>query len=156
MAETVTLQSQRLEAGIPLGFVSGFFATIVFHQLGLLALHNAGLTSALPYAMKPVPPFAVPQFISLAFWGGVWGILLALVERRLAHGPFGYWHGAILFGAIFPTLVAWYVVFPLKGLPPGLGFHYPGVLVGPIVNGLWGLGTALFLSLRPGAVVAAR
>jgi hypothetical protein len=156
MAETVTLQSQKLEAGIPLGFISGFFATLVFHQLALLALHDLGLTSALPYAMKPVPPFGVPQFISLAFWGGVWGIVLDLVERQTARGPIGYWIGAIVFGAIFPTLVAWFVVLPRKGLPAGHGFHYPGVLVGPIVNGLWGLGTALFLSLRPGAVVPAR
>jgi hypothetical protein len=58
-----------------------------------------------------------------------------------------YWIGAIIFGAIFPTLVAWFVVFPLKGLPAGLGFHFPGILVGPIVNGLWGLGTVVFLQL---------
>ena len=52
-----------------------------------------------------------------------------------------------MFGAIFPTLAAWFIVLPLKGLPVGGGFRFPGLLVGPIVNGLWGLGTALFLRL---------
>ena len=33
----------------------------------------------------------------------------------------------------------------------GYGFHFPGLLVGPIVNGLWGLGTGVFLGILPGA-----
>jgi hypothetical protein len=40
------------------------------------------------------------------------------------------------------------LVAPLKGLPVGYGFHFPGLLVGPIVNGLWGLGTAVILNGR--------
>jgi hypothetical protein len=94
-----------------------------------------------------MPPFGVPQFISLAFWGGIWGIIFVLAEPIFARGPAEYWIGAIIFGAIFPTFVAWFVVFPLKGLPAGRGFHLPGIFVGPIVNGLWGLGTAIFLRL---------
>ena len=76
----------------------------------------------------------------------MWGIVFVLVEPWLSRSPGGYWVGSIIFGAIFPTLVAWFVVLPLKGLPVGNGFHFPGILVGPIVNGVWGLGTALFLS----------
>jgi len=106
----------------------------------------------MPYNLHPVPPFGVPQFISLAFWGGVWGIVFVLIERYLAHSPGGYWVGAIIFGAVFPTLVAWIVVLPLRGLPAGFGFHFPDLLVGPIVNGLWGLGTVVFLKWMPGSV----
>jgi hypothetical protein len=40
------------------------------------------------------------------------------------------------------------LVAPLKCLPVGYGFHFPGLLVGPIVNGLWGLGTAVILNGR--------
>jgi hypothetical protein len=32
----------------------------------------------------------------------------------------------------------------------------PGIFIGPIVNGLWGLGTALFLSWMPGSAARAR
>ncbi|MBV8890312.1 MAG: hypothetical protein JO267_01945 [Alphaproteobacteria bacterium] len=130
-----------------LGFVAGFLATLIFHQIGLEILHVVGMTPGTPYNTAPVPPFGVPQILSLAFWGGVWGIVFVLVEPWLARFPAGYWVGAILFGAIFPTAVAWFVVRPLKGLPVGGVFVWPGILVGPIVNGLWGLGTALFLNL---------
>jgi hypothetical protein len=133
-----------------LGFVAAFLATLTFHQIGLGLLHLAEITRATPWGLRPVPPFGVPAVVSLAFWGGVWGILFVLAERRLARGPGGYWAGAILFGAIFPTLVAWFVVAPLKGYPAGFGFAWPGLLVGPIVNGLWGLGTALFLGAMTG------
>ena len=151
MATSVSLRhSSTSTTRLALGFVGGFIATVVFHQIGLLVLHVAGITPALPYNTHPVPPFGVPQFISLAFWGGVWGILFVLAEPIFARSPVVYWIGAIIFGAIFPTLVAWFVVLPLKGLPAGLGFHVPGVFVGPIVNGLWGLGTAIFLTLTAG------
>jgi hypothetical protein len=59
--------------------------------------------------------FPIP--ISLSFWGGVWGIIFVLIEPYLVRSPGGYWVGAIIFGAIFPTAVAWFIVRPLKGLP---------------------------------------
>ncbi|MNC88277.1 hypothetical protein D3C83_40770 [compost metagenome] len=52
-----------------------------------------------------------------------------------------------MFGAIFPTLVAWFVVAPLKGQPVAAGGAIPGMLTGLIINGAWGIGTALFLVL---------
>ena len=51
-------------------------------------------TATLQSNTRPVPPFRVPQFISLAFWGGVWGIVFVLVERAVARSPGGYWVGA--------------------------------------------------------------
>jgi hypothetical protein len=149
MARSASLQSSASATRLLYGFIAGFLATLVFHQLGLLLLHIAGMTPGTPYNTHRAAPFGVPQFVSLAFWGGVWGIVFVLVERYIARSPGGYWVGAIVFGAIFPTLVAWFVVLPLKGLPAGFGFHFPGVFVGPIVNGLWGLGTAVFLRWMP-------
>jgi hypothetical protein len=151
MAQSVSLQSPPLATRLLSGFIAGFVATLIFHQIGLLVLHFLGITPGMPYNMNPVPPFGLPQFISLSFWGGVWGIVFVLAEPWLARSTGGYWIGAILFGAVFPTLVAWFVVLPLKGLPVGNGFHFPGILVGPILNSLWGLGTALFLSWMPGS-----
>jgi hypothetical protein len=132
-------------AGRRRGFVAGALAVLVFHQGALLALHLAGLVAAPPWRLAPVPPFGVPAVLSAAFWGGVWGIALALLAPRLGRGA-GYWLGALAFGAVLPTLVAWFVVLPLKGLPAGGGFAWPGVLVGPVVNGAWGVGAALLLA----------
>jgi hypothetical protein len=131
------------------GFVAGFLATLLFHESGLALLHQVGLFAGAAFDFRPVAPFGVPAVIQMAFWGGVWGIVFVLVEHLIARGPGGYWLGALLFGAIVPTLVLWFVVLPLKGQPAGHGFRFPGVLVAPFVNGLWGLGTAVFSSLRP-------
>ncbi len=43
-----------------------------------------------------------------------------------------------------------------QGLPVADVFRIPGVFIGPIVNGLWGLGTALFLSWMPGSAARVR
>ncbi len=128
------------------GFFAGFVGVLVFHQAAILLLHLAGVIPSMPWRLDPVPPMGVPAVISAAFWGGLWGIVLALLLPRARSGPV-YWLVAILFGALAPTLVAWFVVQPLKGLPVGGGFQWPRLLIGPFVNGAWGLGVAVVLAL---------
>jgi hypothetical protein len=123
------------------GFVAGALAVPTFHQAALWLLRLAGLTSAAPWSLAPVPPLGVPALVSAAFWGGIWGAALVLLAPRVARSP----ALAALFGAVALTFVFWFVVLPVKGLPMGAGFAWPGILVGPIVNGAWGLGTALLL-----------
>ena len=82
--------------------------------------------------------------ISLAFWGGVWGIVYGLIDNRFPSGG-GYWVTAFLFGAIFPSLVALLVVIPLKGGPVGGGWHAALLVTAFLINGAWGIGTGLFL-----------
>ena len=55
--------------------------------------------------------------------------------------------GAILFGAIFPTLAAWFIVAPLKHMPIAGGWKPKAMMIGPLVNGAWGFGTALVYRL---------
>jgi hypothetical protein len=133
---------------ILLGFAAGFLAVPLFHQVALFLLHAAGIGPA-AWNMAPVPPFGVPALLSAAFWGGLWGIALALVEPRFPRGA-GYWVAALLFGAVLPTLVVWFVVLPIKGLPVGGGFAWPGIVIGPVVNGAWGVGTALLFRVFAG------
>jgi hypothetical protein len=127
-------------------FLAGFLSTLVFHQ-GLLAiLHAAGKTPRAPYSMEPTAPLGVPAVLSLAFWGGVWGILLWLAIGRFEGTPL-YWLLALVFGAIAPSLVALFVVLPLKG-QPAAGGGKAAVIVGALLlNGAWGIGVALLLRL---------
>ncbi|BDV43829.1 hypothetical protein GURASL_27520 [Geotalea uraniireducens] len=126
-------------------FWAGFASTLVFHQGMLGILHGLGMVSAAPYSLAPTVPLHIPQVLSLAFWGGVWGIPLRLVIRSRA--GMGYWQVAILFGALAPSLVAWFVVFPLKGQPVAAGGQPLLLLAGLLLNGAWGGGTAFFLRL---------
>ncbi len=143
----VTYANTRSTASrLALGFVGGFLSTLIFHQLMLLFLSSIGFVQARVYVMNPVPPFGVPQVISLAFWGGLWGIVFALIDPSFPTGA-GYWVAAFLFGAIAPTLVAWFVVASLKGQPIAAGWQPTRMLVGPIINGAWGVGTGIFLTI---------
>jgi hypothetical protein len=129
-----------------LAFVAGFLAVLAFHQPVFALLHAAGLIPAAAYSVRPVPPFGVPEVLSAAFWGGVWGIVFALVEPRFPRGP-GYWVAAALFGGVALTAVFWFVAAPLKGLPVAGGWQAGPWVGGLLVNGAWGLGTALLLRL---------
>jgi hypothetical protein len=135
---------------LALGFVAGFLATLTFHQIGIWVLHAVGYVPFAAWGTAPKPPFGVPSVISLSFWGGVWGIIFVLIERWLARFPGGYWVGATVFGAIVPTLVLMFVVFPLRGQPVGAGFAMNLVLTFLLVHALWGLGTALILGVLTG------
>src|SRR5206468_3498595 len=96
-----------------------------------------GVTPRAPYALAPTAPFGVPQILSLAFWGGVWGIALWPLVTRLAPRV-GYWVTATVLGAIGPSLVAWFVVAPLKWQPIAGGWQARGLALALVVNGAWG------------------
>ncbi|HEY9548930.1 MAG TPA: hypothetical protein VIR45_05465, partial [Kiloniellaceae bacterium] len=125
-----------------IGFVAGFFSVLIFQMAAIAILQAAGV--AFPFAawsLEPVPPLAVPLSLSAAFWGGLWGVVYALLEPRLT-ARLGWLAGGLVFGAL-PVLVLWFVVLPLKGLPVGGGFTLAGVLVGIVVHAAFGLGTAI-------------
>jgi hypothetical protein len=92
-----------------------------------------------------VPPLNAPAVISLAFWGGLWGIVLwALIG---ASNGGAYWTMALVIGALGPSLVAWFVVMPIKGLGFAGGWD-PKIIVGALLlNAGWGLGAALLMRL---------
>lgn len=122
-------------------FISGFLATLVFHQ-GLFGLfYMAGVVPIGPFNLSPVPPLGVPAVISLAFFGGLWGMVLWAVIGRFR--ALVFWSLMVVLGAIGPTAVAMLAVFPLKGMEVSAQTWIGGL----ILNGFWGLGVAVFLTL---------
>ncbi|MGA3115201.1 MAG: hypothetical protein ABSF90_12320 [Syntrophobacteraceae bacterium] len=143
---TCRVESSDCLKRILFGFTAGFLATLIFHQLSVWVLWIVGVAPFAPFLMAVTKPFGLPAVISLAVWGGIWGILFALIDRRFPAGA-GYWVVAFLFGAIFPSLVALLVVLPLKGRPLGGGWHPPLLLTAFLINGAWGVGTGLILGV---------
>lgn len=126
-------------------FAAGFLSTLVFHQGAVAALHAAGLWPKAAYDMTPTAPLRVPAVISLALWGGLWGVALWPLLRFVPDPR--YWILATAAGAIGPTLVALFVVMPLKGQPIAAGWN-PKIIAGALVlNGAWGAGLALLMRL---------
>jgi hypothetical protein len=128
-----------------LAFIAGVISVLVFHQGMLALLHTINFTSRSPYPMTPTAPFGIPQVFSSALWGGVWGLVWAAIAPSFRQK--NYWIAALLFGALAPTLVAWFVVAPLKSQPLAGGWQPAAMVTGLLVNGAWGFGTALLLSL---------
>jgi len=147
--QTHTLHSYSGHTALPrwllVGALAGAVAVIAFHQSAAALLHALQLTPRAAYSFAPTPPFGIPQLWSLAFWGGVWGIVLAAALARL--DGIRLIVAATLFGAVAPTLVAWFVVAPLKGQPVAAGWAPAAMAIGPIVNAAWGLGAGIGLHL---------
>ena len=129
-------------------FLAGFLATLSFHQGALWLMKQLTGFGRMVWSMEPVPPFGVPAVMSLAFFGGLWGILMAYALRSQRGA--GYWLLALAFGAVLPSLVALLVVAPLKGFPFAAGGDTRIWMAALILNGAWGLGTALLLKIRVG------
>lgn len=129
-------------------FIAGFVSTLSFHQGLLWLLYAGGVSPRAPWNLAPVPPLGVPAVISLAFWGGIWGIVLWALIRASRGGA--YWTRAIVIGALGPSLVAWFVVMPLKGIGFAGGWD-PKIIVGALLlNAAWGVGVALLMLLPSG------
>lgn len=126
-------------------FFAGFLSTLVFHQGLLAALYAGGISPRPAYVMTGVPPVGIPAVISLAFWGGIWGIALWLMIRKSTGAM--RWLLALVLGAVLPSIVALFVVFPMKGMAMGGGYD-PKIIIGALLlNGAWGLGVALIMKL---------
>ena len=127
-------------------FLAGFVSVLVFHQGMLALLHATGRTPRRPFDLTPTSPLGVPQVVSSAFWGGLWGIALwSLIRAR--RGTSSYWTIALAFGALVVSAVALFIVFPLKGQPVAGGWD-PALLVGAaLLNGAWGLGVAALMTI---------
>jgi hypothetical protein len=126
-------------------FVAGFIGTVVFHQGLLGLLYLGGISPRAPFPMAAVPPLGVPLFVSLAFWGGVWAMALMPLLRGFRGAS--WWAAWLIAGAILPSAVALFIVFPLKGMPMAGGWD-PQLIVGALLlNGAWGIGSAIVLRL---------
>ena len=131
---------------VAFAFAAGAIGVLVFHQ-GFVALLNAvGRLPITPYSLKLTAPFHVPEVLSLAFWGGIWGIALILLLERVRSAD-RLWV-AFVFGGILPPLAAALIVTPLKGgnVADWLEWHH--IAFGFLINAVWGLGTALAYRLE--------
>jgi len=126
-------------------FVAGFIATLAFHQGLLGLLYVAGISPRAPFNLAATEPLGIPQVVSLAFWGGVWAVALGPVLKRFLGAR--WWLGWTLAGALGPTLVALFIVFPLKGMPMAGGWDSNLIVAALLLNGAWGLGCAVLLRL---------
>lgn len=128
-------------------FIAGFVSTLAFHQGLLWLFFQAGVSPRAPWSLAPVAPLGVPSVLSLAFFGGLWGVVIAWLLRNSDGGR--HWLLWTVLGALGPSVVAWTLVMPLKGTAVAGGGD-PKIIVGALLlNAAWGAGCALLLRLMP-------
>lgn len=138
-----------------LGFLAAVLSVLTFHQAMIGLLHAAGMLPRPPFNFAPVPPLGVPVLLNLCFWGGLYGILFGLVLPRLPRALPLLAAGLLL--GLLAASVGWFVVAPIKGLPMAAGWSGQRMLVSVLINGVWGIGTAVILrGIAGGAMAAAR
>ena len=137
-----------IQKRIAFGFIAAVMSVLIFHQGMWTTLHYLalpGLHMPPPFPIAPVGPLHVPRIVSLCFWGGVWGALFGAVwhGRRTSN-----WWAGILLGVIAGS-VGLLVVLPLKGLPFAGGWVLDTWIRSMLINGTWGLGVGLLLTVLP-------
>jgi len=135
-------------AWLALAFVAGFLSVLTFHQGAIGIAHLVGLAPNPPYPTRAVGPLGVPQFVSLAFWGGIWLTVFAALALRLPpslQGGVGLVVAGLVFGGLVISTFNWFVLAPLRGQPLGNGFVPANMLRGVVYNGLFGLGGTLWM-----------
>lgn len=139
------LKSNLLKLSI-IAFIAGFLATVLFHQGFLELLFQLHIIAKKPFSMVPTVPFGVPSFISLSFFGGLWGIAGVLIFRKYIEQK-KFWLLFTLFGGVFPPLVAVLVVFPAKHMEVSSMLSPGFILLMFLVNAIWGLGSAFITKI---------
>lgn len=135
------------------GFLAGFLSVLIFHQGMVFLMYHVGNGIPIlvtifgpqldpPYNMVPVPPFHVPEVLVKAFWGGIWGIILAALLRELKMPELIF---GSAFGALVLTMVGFDLIARLKGLSPLLSDDRQAWWSAGLCNGSWGWGTAALL-----------
>lgn len=126
------------------GFLCAFLAVFFFHQAVIGFYHGMGWGPNPPFRQTPIPPLGVPQIWNACFWGGMWGILFALLEpKRPAFLPL--WLFAVIFCLALPLVLgAWIVVPLIKGLPLFANGNTTAMLRSLAIYAVWGIGLAIF------------
>lgn len=123
------------------GFLAGAIATVTVHELINFVLLSAGVFPRQPWSMTPAAVTGVPQIVSDAFWGGVWGVLFAAIYDSIP-GANAIIKGAV-FGVLGPALIGVFILVPLLTGRFPMFFGGDPKMIGSVLLILAGFGAAM-------------
>jgi hypothetical protein len=94
---------QGILGRIVLGFIAAAISVLIVHEGIIYLLNAAGYIPGRGWSMTPaIPPWGVPRLVNNVFWGGLWGVLFALVYEWV---PGGWsWLKGLIYGLF---IVVW-------------------------------------------------
>ncbi len=93
------------------GFIAGAIAVVTVHEIIDYVLYAAGIFPRVPWSSAPAAVTGVPQFVSDAFWGGLWGILFVLLSDKIPGGNLTV--KGLIFGIVGPAILGVFILVPL-------------------------------------------
>lgn len=123
-----------------LGFIAGAIATVTIHEAISYILLQAGIFPRVPWSMEPVAGTGIPQIVSDAAWGGLWGVIFALILGNVPKGSMTL-KGALL-GILGPALVGVFILVPILTSKFPLFFNGDPNPIGSVLLILAGFGAA--------------
>jgi hypothetical protein len=135
-----------------MGFIAGAIAVATAHEIIDFLLLKAGFFPRVPWSFEPAAMTGVPQLVSDMFWGGLWGVLFALIQERIPGGSL--WLKGLIFGIVGPALIGVFILVPLLTGRFPLFFGGDPKLIISVLLILAGFGAAMgwlygFLTSRP-------
>jgi hypothetical protein len=141
-----------------LGFVAAAISVLIVHQTIIYALGAAGMTRSVPWTMRPIgygPLPWLPLVVNSVFWGGMWGVIFALIYDSLPGRA--SWLKGLEFGILVVILSNWIFLPMIRqyafGYPPqplfsGFNGSNPMVLLpGFLILAGFGLGLGIIYGL---------
>lgn len=138
-----------------LGFIAAAISVLIVHQGIIFLLTAAGYIPGTPWSMThTIPPYGVPYLVNNVFWGGLWGILFALIHQWLPGGMM--WLKGLIYGLLIVVVSNWILLPLIKGQifgvtrPPQVlfaGFDPMRMLIVAIIVGGFGLGLGIIYGL---------
>jgi hypothetical protein len=104
---------QGIVGRIVLGFVAAAISVLIVHEGIIYGLTYYGVIKGTPWGLQPIPPWSVPRLANNVFWGGLWGVLFALVYDWIPGGM--SWLKGLIFGLFIVVVSNWILLPLIKG-----------------------------------------
>jgi hypothetical protein len=145
---------------IVLGFIAAAISVVIVHEGIIYLLTELGFIRSTAWGMQAIAPWGVPRLINNIFWGGLWGILFALVYEWVPGGM--AWLKGLIFGLFIVVASNWILLPLIKGRMFGVpnqvffsNFDPHRMLAVVLIVGGFGLGLGIIYGLiRPRMVTA--
>jgi hypothetical protein len=141
---------------IVLGFIAAALSVLIVHEGVIYLLAAGGFIPNRAWSMTPaVAPWGVPRLVNNVFWGGLWGVLFALLYERIPGGM--AWLKGLIYGLLIVVISNWLLVPLIKGRFFGVGeqalfndFNTQRMLIVAAIVGGFGLGLGIIYGLMRG------
>ena len=144
---------QGIVGRIVLGFIAAAISVLIVHEGVIYLLNTYGFIPTRGWAMSPaIPPWGVPRLVNNVFWGGLWGVLFALVYDWIPGGM--AWLKGLIFGLFIVVVSNWILLPLIKGQMFGVpnqvlfgGWNPTRMWIVACIVGAFGLGLGIVYGL---------